>query len=191
VRRLLLIRHAPTSATRSFRFPADEPIDDRGRAAAVTFGAALPQPRSAETVCSPLLRTRQTAEAAGLGGTRVVAELAECDFGTWAGRTLAEVSDADPDAVTAWITDPAASPHGGESLALFMARIGCWLDQQAELESEVLAMTHGGVIMACVVCALHAPIEAFWQIDVAPLSVTELGCHDGRWTVAQVNCLVT
>ena len=41
MRRLLLVRHAPTSATRGHAFPTDEPLDDRGRVAAAALGAAL------------------------------------------------------------------------------------------------------------------------------------------------------
>ena len=37
------------------------------------------------------------------------------------------------------------------------------------------------------VAALDAPPIAFWRIDVAPLSITELHAHDGRWTVTRVN----
>ncbi len=40
---------------------------------------------------------------------------------------------------------------------------------------------------AAVVLALGAPLSAFWRIDVAPLGVTELRAHDGRWTVGRVN----
>ena len=62
VRRLILVRHAPTAATRSYAFPADEPLDERGIAAA----AELSAPARAEVVCSPSARCRATAEAAGL-----------------------------------------------------------------------------------------------------------------------------
>jgi broad specificity phosphatase PhoE len=48
-------------------------------------------------------------------------------------------------------------------------------------------ITHGGVVKAAVINALGAPIEAFWRIDAAPLSVTELYCHDARWTLTRLN----
>jgi hypothetical protein len=41
-------------------------------------------------------------------------------------------------------------------------------------------------VKAAVVAALDAPAPAFWRIDVAPLSITELHAHDGRWTVTRV-----
>jgi broad specificity phosphatase PhoE len=85
------------------------------------------------------------------------------------------------------MTDPDAAPHGGESLAQVLARVRGWLDAQAGLSGTAVAITHAGVVKAAVVAALDAPPSAFWRIDVAPLSVTELHAHDGRWTVTRVN----
>jgi broad specificity phosphatase PhoE len=186
MRRLLLIRHAPTSATRAFSFPADEPLDERGRAGAAALGPALPA--RFDVLCSPALRCRETAQAAGLQAGAVEPRLAECDFGTWAGRTLDEVSAADPAAAGAWMTDPDARPHGGESLTDFARRVAAWLDGQAARAGGAVAITHGGVVKAAVVHALGAPIEAFWRIDAAPLAITELHAHDGRWTLTHANC---
>jgi broad specificity phosphatase PhoE len=113
--------------------------------------------------------------------------ITECDFGTWAGRTLADVNADEPNAVQSWMLDPDAAPHGGESLATFSARIARWMDAQAELEGRLAAVTHGEVIKAAVVHALGAPLTAFWRIDASPLAITELHAHGGRWTVVRLN----
>ena len=134
----------------------------------------------------PAARARQTAEALGFEAT-VAPELDECDFGAWRGRTLAEVDTEDPVAVAAWIEDPAAAPHGGESLLALLDRVRGWLDVHAGDGSRVVAVTHAGVIRAALVAALDAPVQAFWRFDVAPLSRTVLHAHDGRWTVRGVN----
>jgi broad specificity phosphatase PhoE len=184
VRRLYLVRHAPTSATRAAAFPLDEPLDDRGRAAA----ACCVVPACQSILSSPALRCRETAEIAGLHDVRIDDALAECDFGSWAGRSLADVHAADPEGAAAWMTDPDAAPHGGESLTRFAGRVGGWLDRQAaDGPGRVVALTHGGVVKAALVHALAAPLRAFWQFDVATLSITELHACDGRWTVARVN----
>jgi broad specificity phosphatase PhoE len=185
VRRLLLVRHAATAATRAAEFPADEPLDARGRAAAARLAAALPTRR--EALSSPALRCRQTAQAAGLDAPAIEPALLECDFGAWAGRSLADVHAAEPEAARAWMADPDARPHGGESLAVFVDRVGGWLERQAAGDGCAVAITHGGVVKAAVVRALNAPLGAFWQVDVAPLAITELHAHDGRWTVTRVN----
>jgi broad specificity phosphatase PhoE len=184
LRRLLLVRHAPTRATRATAFPLDEPLDDAGRRAATALAAALP--RRCEVLSSPAVRCRETAAAAGLTADLDDA-LLECDFGAWLGRRLADVDAED---ARVWILDPDAAPHGGETLRAFAARVGRWLDAQAAREGVAAAITHGGVVKAAVVHALRAPLQAFWQIDAAPLSVTELHAHDGRWSVARLNHVV-
>lgn len=184
MRRLLLVRHAPTAATRAAAFPLDEPLDGRGREQAATLAGRLPSRR--EVLCSPALRCAQTAAAAGLDATTDPA-LAECDFGRWAGRSLQELAGEDPDATRAWMTDPEARPHGGESLRAFSGRVAAWLDEQATRDGCAVAITHGGVVKAAVIHALGAPVEAFWRVDVRPLGITELHAHDGRWTVTRVN----
>ena len=182
--RLTLIRHAPSDATRRSAFPLDERLDAR----ALDEARALrPRLDRADVAWSgPAARARQTAEALGLDA-KVAPELDECDFGAWRGRTLAELDDEDPVGVAAWIEDAAAAPHGGESLLALLDRVRAWLDAHAGDGARVVAVTHAGVIRAALVCALEAPVQAFWRFDVAPLSRTVLHAHDGLWTVRGVN----
>ena len=175
------MRHASTDAVRAASFGSDEPLDSRGRSAS----ARLRLPRVDEVLVSPALRARETAACAGL--TPSGDAPAECDFGRWAGLTLREVAEREPEAVREWMTDPDAAPHGGESLTSLLGRVGAWLEAQAALTGTAVAITHAGVVKACVAIALEAPPAAFWRVDVAPLSVTELHAHDGRWTVTRVN----
>ncbi len=186
MRRLLLIRHGSTGAVTRAAFPVDEPLDGAGRAAAARLAGRLGR---GDAVCGPALRARQTAAAAGLEAA-VEPALRECDFGGWAGRTLAEVHAAEPAATAAWMTDPDAAPHGGESTSALLRRVGAWLDGEALRDGRAIAITHAGVVRAAVVHALGAPAGALWRVDVAPLAVTELHAHDGRWTVARVNAPV-
>lgn len=186
MKRLLLVRHAATAATRALAFPADEALDARSLADAATLGERLPA-GPYEGLSSPALRCRQTAAAAGLDPVASRPELAECDFGSWTGRTLEELQAADAHAVTAWMTDPDAAPHCGESLTRFATRVAGWMEAQTREDGGAVAITHGGVVKAAVVHALGAPLEAFWRIDVAPLAITELHAHEGRWTVTRVN----
>ena len=182
--RLELVRHAATAATRRAAFPLDEPLEagalEQARRLAGRVG------RFDAAWCGTAGRARQTAEA--LGATPAVApELDECDFGTWRGRTLAELHDEDPGAVGRWMQDPAAAPHGGESLLDLVARVGGWLDAHAGEGRRLLAVTHAGPVRAALVYVLRAPPDAFWRLDVAPLSRTVLHAHDGRWSVRAVN----
>jgi len=184
VRRLLLVRHAPTTATRRAAFPVDEPLDARGWAQAGRLSNALPT--QCDLMSSPALRCQQTATAAGFDA-RIDPRLAECDFGSWAGRSLKEIHGDDTAAVLQWMTDPDCAPHGGESLTAFSARVVRWLDEERARDGCAVAITHGGVVKAAVVHALGAPLAAFWRVDVSPLAVTELHAHRDTWTVTRVN----
>jgi broad specificity phosphatase PhoE len=184
MKQVLLVRHGPTIATRSAGFPSDEALESGGKAQAATLARALPF--SHRALCSPAMRARQTAAAAGLTA-QIEPRLAECDFGTWAGRRLADIHAADPEATSAWMTDPDACPHGGESLSAFSDRVAAWLDEEMRHPEPVVAITHGGVIKASVVHALRAELTAFWRIEAQPLSITELRVCDERWSVVRTN----
>ncbi|WP_249019866.1 histidine phosphatase family protein [Conexibacter sp. S30A1] len=184
MKRLLLVRHAPTGATRDAEFPADEPLDDEARAQAAELTTQLP--RDCLTLSSPARRAVQTALAAGREAT-TDPRLAECDFGTWTGRRLEDLHRESPQATEQWMTDPGCSPHGGESLRSFMARVGAWLDEELTLDRSVIAFTHGGVIRAAVAHALRADAAAVWRIRVEPLGVTELQATHGDWELVALN----
>jgi broad specificity phosphatase PhoE len=183
--RLVLIRHAPTASTRRAAFSLDESLDEAGTRAAGRLAPSLPA-HCKHCVSSPALRARQTAQAAGWVPV-VDPDLAECDFGSWAGRTLEEVQAEDPEGLASWFTDPEAVPHAGESLAQLLTRVQGFLGRVRGSDGTTAAFTHAGVIRAAVVAALRAPIESFWRIDIAPLSTTELHATADGWRVTGVN----
>src|SRR5262249_34487252 len=126
--RLSLICHGATAATRSAAFSRDEPLEPGAVRRAETVGKALRPPARAWT--SPALRACQTAAALGITASAEPA-LRDCDHGRWAGRRLADLATEDPDGVAAWLSDPAAAPHGGESLEDLRRRAAAWIDRCA------------------------------------------------------------
>ena len=174
---LTLVCHAATRATRRAAFPLDEPAEPAGLGRAAALRDALG--RATHALTSPALRARQTAEALGLAA-EATAALRDADFGRWAGRTLAEVEQDEPEAIALWLGDPAAAPHGGESFLSVIDRTRQWLDG---LEGRVVAVTHPAIIRAAVVSALAAPAAALWRADVEPLSLIRLTGSAGRWTL--------
>ncbi|MGC9671297.1 histidine phosphatase family protein [Planosporangium sp. 12N6] len=178
--RLVLVSHAPTAATRAAAFPDDEPLDERGLAGASAATGVFR--RVAAAYSSPARRCVQTAAALGLE-PEIVAALRDGDVGRWAGRTLAEVEAAAPDAVAAWLTDPVAAPHGGESVVELLTRAREWLDELPAVTGTIVAVTHPSVIRAAVVGVLASPPASFWRVDVVPLRQTVLTGGPGRWTL--------
>ena len=173
--RLVLVCHGATSATRRAAFPADEPLEHPD--------VVVPDPPRADLVLSaPLTRCHQTAAALGLDATPDTA-LRDCDYGRWRGRTLDEVTADDPAAVHAWLTDPTASPHGGESTQDLLDRVGKWLDALPLDHRRIVAITTPAVVKAAVVHAIAATPATFWRIDVPPLSRTVLSGRPTSWTL--------
>lgn len=184
--RLTLIAHASTKALRQARFPSrDEPLDDLGRADALR---ATPLPSVPDRAFhAPERRTAETAAALGLS-TEPIEILRDWNYGRWAGFTLADVQNREPEAVAAWLSDPESSAHGGETLNGLLERVGDWLEGLAPRPDEkrgsrLIAVTHPAVIRAAVVHALRASADSFWRIDIAPLSRTDLTGEGPRWSL--------
>ncbi|MER6118041.1 histidine phosphatase family protein [Streptomyces sp. NPDC001743] len=179
--RVMLVSPAMNAALREARFAGDAPLDASGLREARAAGATLPSVDRA--VRGPSRRCALTADALGMQAT-AEPEARDWELGRWAGSRLDEVSTSEPEAVAAWLTDPSASPHGGESLLGLCARVGAWLDSlDGGGPGRVLAVVEPAVVRAAVVGALELPPQAFWRIDVAPLALTELSGWAGRWNL--------
>ena len=133
------------------------------------------------SLTSPALAARQTAEALGLTA-RIEPALREVDYGSWAGRTLDEVAATEPGAVATWLSDPAASPHGGESIVTVLHRVAEWL-RTLEGPDRLVAVTHPSVLRAAVLAALHAPPAAFWRMEAGPLGRVRLRGGRSGWVL--------
>ncbi|MER8156728.1 histidine phosphatase family protein [Streptomyces sp. NPDC094472] len=188
--RITLVAPAVNAALRQVRFD-DAPPDPAGVHRAEAAAAALPHHDTAFT--APSARCRGTAQALGLDAA-VAPELGDLDVGRWRGRSLDEVGQEAPEEVAAWLSDPAAAPHGGESLLELAERIGAWLEAHRESpspavppaparEERLLAVVEPAVVRAALVHALGLPAPAFWRLDVAPLTATELSGRAGRWNL--------
>jgi broad specificity phosphatase PhoE len=170
--RLLIIAHAATPATRALVF------GDQG-----TLLAGDLQPlgrRVASWVRGP--EEACAATALGLGGNaEPIYQLRGCDFGAWAGRALADVAVDDPTGLEAWLHDPGAAPHGGESLAKLINRVGRVLDDHRWPEGRTVLIVTPLVARALLVHALHAAPEVIFHIDMAPLGRALISRSQQMW----------
>ena len=182
--RLLLISHGSTSALRAARFPLDEGIDEQGASKVAALRSTLASSLGSavdEACCGPCRRTTETARGLGLGA-RPEPALRDLDAGRWAGRSIEELLDAEPENVGAWMTDVDVSPHGGESIASLMRRVSAWLDARRSAgPGRIVAVTHPAVMRAAVLHVVGAPSGSFWAVDVAPLAVIRMQCTGDRW----------
>ncbi|MBL1114205.1 histidine phosphatase family protein [Streptomyces sp. 110] len=205
--RITLVAPAVNAALRQVRFD-DAPPDAAGWRRAAAAATVLPHHDMAFT--APSERCRGTAAALGLDAA-VTPELGDLDVGRWRGRSLDEVGQEAPEEVAGWLSDPAAAPHGGETLLELVERIGAWLDARRDnpapaapaaparetrgegsppdappapaREARLLAVVEPAVVRAALVHALGLPAPTFWRLDVAPLTATELSGRAGRWNL--------
>ena len=130
---------APTAATRAARFPDDEGLEASAVGALEALRGRL-RPY-AQVLTAPARAARETAAALGFDA-EVETALRDCDYGRWRGLASKDVAEREPDAFAAWLGDPASAPHGGESVAALIERIGAWLTQSLAREGATLAVTH-------------------------------------------------
>ncbi|MER7517122.1 histidine phosphatase family protein [Streptomyces sp. NPDC126499] len=175
--RLSLIAPAMNTALREARFDDDgplEPVRDRKV-------SPLCPARRVRTLRSPSRRCRETAELLGLADVPAEPALAGCAMGRWRGRSLDELTADEPESVAAWLSDPGAAPHGGESLRELRERVAAWME--ALEPGTVFAFAEPDVIRAAAAHALGAPEAVFWRLDVRPLDRVDLSGRSGRWNL--------
>jgi broad specificity phosphatase PhoE len=171
--RLAVIAHAPTRSTARAAFGG---VDELARPQAVK----PIKERVACWVCGPEPACISTATRLG-GDPQVLDDLRGCDFGSWSGRTLSEISAADPIALADWLEDPAATPHGGESLLQLIGRVGGVVDEYAWPEGLSMAVVGPLVARAIAVHALSVAAESIFRIDVSPLGRVLLSRATTGW----------
>jgi broad specificity phosphatase PhoE len=177
--RVALVTPALTQGMREGRFGGDGPLGAREFAACRTAANGLP--RADRVFTAPGPRCRGTAAALGLTTAREAGALADWDPGRWRGHRLADLAESEPEGVAAWLADPAAAPHGGESLHDLVTRAAAWLDGLPG--GRTLAVAEPAVVRAALVHALNLPPAAFWRLDAGPLSLTLLTGRSGRWNL--------
>ncbi len=177
--RITFISHAATPALRRAAFPADEPLEEREIAQVKTTGWNAPGAQ--QILSAPERRAHMTALSLNLSAS-ITEDLCDCDFGSWRGRELTEVQNDDPAGLVSWLTDLAAAPHGGESIEALVGRVKGWLDRQRDA-GHTIAVTHPSIIRSAIILALDAPLQSFWRVDIAPISLTDLRYHGSTWTL--------
>ncbi|WP_188052260.1 histidine phosphatase family protein [Aureimonas fodinaquatilis] len=107
----------------------------------------------------------------------------DVDYGRWKSLALHDLMESEPDAVSAWLGDPAAAPHGGESLVDAGARISDWLSSHIDHGGHCLVVTHPTIIKLAILGVLSAPLASTDRIDVDFASATYLNSNGLRWSL--------
>ena len=178
--RLIVVRHGETAWNVDTRIQGhlDIPLNATGLWQARQLGGALAGEAISAIYTSDLLRARRTAQAvADATGAALVDEpgLRERAFGSFQGRTFAEVETEHPEQARRWRQrDPDYAPDGGESLRVLRERV---VDTTHRLAARhpgelVLLVTHGGVLDVLYRAATRQDIQAprTWQLGNAAIN---------------------
>ena len=192
-KRLILIRHGDLGEGRRGRYigRTDAPLSPEGRLQAAALAGELGRPGGAHVLCSPLLRTRETAAIAlGTEGAFTIDDdLREISFGRWESMSFAEIAAADPEAVEQWaaLAEDFAFP-GGEGIGAFRNRVGAAADRiAADPAGTVVAVTHGGVIRLLICLFLGLDYRHYLLFDVRPGSISEITIEGGKGVLTRLN----
>ena len=199
--RFWLIRHAIVAKNELDRVYGikDVPICPDNLAAQTPIYEALAAqlPRPARWFCSPLQRTRRTAEAifaAGYETQELTVEpgIIEQNMGALQGLERDAVAAAlRSPAHPFWTLSPTEIPEGGESVEQLLVRVGQTLDRLARDHAgeDVVLVSHGGVIRAAVGHAMGVGALPILHLSVQNLSLTRIDHLDEGWRVGWVNLL--
>lgn len=190
---LTLIAHGPTIATSQAVFGD---VSDLRHTGPVQTGAVHtvpgPIPPPVPRFCGPepaCLQTMARLTAGGSSGREgfaVVDDLRGPDFGTWRGRTLHQVAEHDPEGLQAWLHDPRACPHGGETLAQHLQRIGQLLDNYEWPRQAAVIVASALTVRAACVHALGADADSLQHLDMAPWTTVAISWGHPAWRLRSI-----
>lgn len=192
---LCLFRHGRTEWNALGRYQGQHDIDLDQHGALQTERAAnrVAQIQPNALYSSDLRRCKAMAdlvtEHTGLLAT-LDQRLRERNFGAWSGCTREEMQARFPDQYDRWIhNDRELRPEGGETSREVCDRASTFLREITERHEDetVVAITHGGWIIAAVECVVQ--LEATPRPISVPrqASLTTLLYREGRWSLDALN----
>lgn len=152
-------------------------------------------PRPARMVCTPLSRTRLTAEAlmrAGYPKTplEISAAFVEQNFGQLQGLPIAQFDErGHAERHPFWPIHATEAPPGGESFAHLITRVGEGLDALLATATgeHTILISHGGAIRAACAHALALTPHQALCLQIDNISLTRLEFNDRGWRMLSMN----
>jgi len=181
-----LIRHGePEGGSRYRGYNVDDPLSEKGWSQ--MWAAVGDYDEWDIIITSPLQRCRAFAEALGeKRNISVVVEknLKEVGFGSWEGKTPAEIKEKNLVEFDAFYADPVNNrPEGAEPLDEFIQRVVGVYTEVVEKYSgkHLLIVAHAGVNRALIANAIDASPAGMYRIDVRNAGLSRVvGCGKGN-----------
>ncbi|MCT7351533.1 histidine phosphatase family protein [Streptomyces sp. 15-116A] len=196
----VLVRHGETAwhAENRYAGRTDVPLTELGRRQAAALGTWAAGQRLDAVLCSPLSRARLTAEpaATALGLTPWVDErLYEVDFGRGDGLTRAEMAEAFPEELAAFLADPVTHhlPGGEDPVAAADRAIECLEEVARKLpDGRVLVVAHSTLLRLVLCKLLGIPLAHYRRVfpGLENGALTELRLRGGEASLLRLNAPV-
>lgn len=177
-----LLRHGEPLGGRKYRGQLDDPLSERGWEQ--MRSAVSPAPPWQAVISSPLCRcadfARELCDRRALP-LAIEPRFSELGFGTWEGRTRAEICARDADAVDRFLADPLGhAPPGGEDLLAFRSRVvDAWCALLDRYRGQhVLVVCHAGVIRMVVTHVLGMPVHHLFRLQVPNARFTRIAADE-------------
>ncbi len=166
---LLAIRHAPTDWNRDKKLQGQTDIPVNANELEKARNRHIPDHyKSIAWYCSPLRRTRETAEALGLN-YQIEPLLVEMHWGDWEGKRVVDLRNQLGDRmIQEELRGLDMQPPNGETPRQVQARVLHWLES-LPATGTIGLVTHKGVIRALISAALDwnmtgkSPIKPNWD----------------------------
>jgi broad specificity phosphatase PhoE len=178
-RRLLVVAHGRTGGRSDPAFGDPGPLAPSAEIAE-SAGIVPPSGRIQRWVAGPEHACGQTAELLG-GRPTVLPGLAAPDPGSWRGRTVGEIAAEDPAGLQAWLADPDAAPHGGESLRQALARLARVVGDERWPDGRSILVVTPAAARLLAIHAAGGPPELAFRLDVRFGGRFELSGGDRGW----------
>ncbi|MFC5143621.1 histidine phosphatase family protein [Streptomyces aureoversilis] len=197
----LLVRHGETEwhAENRYAGRSDVALTELGRRQGEALGAWAAGQGLDAVMCSPLSRARLTARPAAAAlelPLRVDERLTEVGFGRGEGLTRAEMAEAFPGELAAFLDDPVAHHlPGGEDPAAAAARaVACLTETARDLPGgRVLVVAHSTLLRLALCALLGIPLSRYRVVFPALENgaLTELRLREGQASLLRLNAPVT
>jgi len=192
--RLMIVRHGETEWNAAGRVQGHEDIhlNARGRSQVEAAAAALADEPVAAVYASDLERAAETgrilARPHGLE-VKVTPCLRERHWGTWQGRTMAEIEETDAAMAGRWRNHEWVTPEMAEEYEALQERVVSEVRRIAEAHADetVLIATHGGAVKVFVAWVLGAPLDSHSAMRAGNAGVTTILVRNGRYVLESYN----
>jgi probable phosphoglycerate mutase len=182
---LWLIRHGETawSLSGAHTGRSDIPLTPAGEEKAKGIAAKLAGRHFALVLSSPMQRARRTCEIAGFGShAQIEPDLLEWDYGSYEGRTTAEIRRDRPD----WELFRDGVP-GGETIEQVAVRAQRVIARALKAEGDVALFAHGHILRILTACWLGLPPNDAKLFMLETAGVSTLGYEHEYHVIARWN----